>query len=553
MLRTKMMLALMILLCWHVTAMAKISVRSDPAAVQLGEAFRLIFTLEDPKPHGIPNLIPLEENFTIVGTERNTAYTIVNGETHSVNQWIVVLTAKKTGVLPIPSIQFGSQESTATTINVSGDPITTTPDAEPGIAQDEVMLKTSVDKPAPFINQQVIYTVKLYNSQRLLDAEYTPPQVEDAVLVPMGDGRRYQTTIDGQSYAVEEQQYAIFPQKSGVLNIISPSFKALIFDAVPRRINVHAKTSHLDVKAAPANLIGKNFLPAKQLALTEIYNPASTALKQGSTLTRTVTIQAAGVPAQLLPIPAFDNSSQFNAYAEKPDLRNAARQQDLIGRSDIKVTYVLNKAGSITIPQLQVPWFNTDTGKEEIASLPEYTIQVEAVKGAVQPTEPTAPVRVEQSTPKQTPLSTEVVTIEHHSRLAWWLAGGFALAWVITFILYVRRRCSVVKRVGKKEELNNVHKACIKNNPKRAHTALLRWAAVQWPDADILNLHQVAKLVHDSTLKKQLNVLSNVLYSKENNIQWQGDALWRSLKAYLNSKPTAKGKSTDLPPINPGC
>ena len=98
-----------------------------------------------------------------------------------------------------------------------------------------------------------------------------------------------------------------------------------------------------------------------------------------------------------------------------------------------------------------------------------------------------------------------------------------------------------------------MHKACIKNNPKRAHTALLRWAAVQWPDADILNLHQVAKLVHDSTLKKQLNVLSNVLYSKENNIQWQGDALWRSLKAYLNSKPTAKGKSTDLPPINPGC
>lgn len=549
MLKIKIIFVMMIMLCWHPIAMAKISVHSEPSAVQLGEAFRLIFILEDPQPHGIPNLTPLQENFTIVGTERNTAYTIVNGETHSVNQWIIVLTAKKTGVLPIPAIQFGPQESPATTINVSGDS-TSTPDIEPGIPQDEVMLKTSVDKQSPFINQQVIYTVKLYNSQRLLDAEYSPPVVEDAVLVPMGDGRRYQTIINDQAYAVEEQQYAIFPQKSGVLKIVAPSFKALVFDTVPRRINVHAKTTDLEVKPSPADHSGKNWLPAKQLALTEIYDPTSTILKQGSTLTRTVTLQAAGVPAQLLPAPDFANSDQFNAYAEKPELHNSARDQDLIGRADIKVTYVLNKAGSITIPALQVPWFNTDTDKEEIATLPEHTLQVEAVNNVSRATEPAAPSSTKQITPE--PQSAPVIITEDHKDLPWWLAGGFALAWIITLILLWRRKSTLVKRASKKEALNNVHKTCIKNNPKRAHAAILRWAKLQWPDADILNLHQVAKLVHDSALKKQLILLSKVLYSPESNIQWQGDALWRSVKVYLNTKPKAKGKNNELPPINPG-
>ncbi len=73
-------------------------------------------------------------------------------------------------------------------------------------------------------------------------------------------------------------------------------------------------------------------------------------MKEGSTLIRTFTLQAAGIPAQLLPSLQFNSKAQFSSYPEKPELRNMTRQQDVVGRADIKVTYLLNKSGQITIP-----------------------------------------------------------------------------------------------------------------------------------------------------------------------------------------------------------
>ena len=539
---------LIVLLCWTNVALATISVHINPPTVQQGEAFRLILTIEAPQSNGIPNLIPLQENFTIVGTERSMLYSIINGQTHAVSQWTVLLTAKKTGVLPIPPIQIGSQQSMASSIEVTEEQVTT-PDSPAGdTLQDAVMLKADANLRTPFVNQQVIYTVKLYNNQRLLEAEYMPPKVEDALLVPLGEGRRYETTLNGSNYSVEEQQYAIFPQKSGVLNIVAPSFKALVFDAVPRRVKVQPKTIPLMVKPRPANYSGKDWLPASQVALTETYDQTESTMRQGNTLVRTIILQAAGVPAQLLPIFKVKSSSQFNAYAEKPELHNTAKQHELIGRATIKVTYLLNKAGRITIPVVSVPWFNTDTGKEENASLPARTLEVEAVAGGgLQPTtalaKPLAPLPT-------VPLA--VLSTEKSNVWAWWLAGSLGLVLLVILVGWgfgKRLQMNVERR---RLVLKELHEACANNKPNQAQAALLHWARLQWPGMELLNLHHLAKLVPGTALKKQLSILSKALYSEEPSTPWQGDALWRSVRAYVQIKPTVKSKGSDLPPINPG-
>ena len=48
--------------------------------------------------------------------------------------------------------------------------------------------------------------------------------------VPFGGERRYQVNKNGRTYAVEEQQFALFPQKSGDLKIKPPVFNALVYD-----------------------------------------------------------------------------------------------------------------------------------------------------------------------------------------------------------------------------------------------------------------------------------------------------------------------------------
>ena len=268
---------------------------------------------------------------------------------------------------------------------------------------------------------------------------------------------------------------------------------------------------------------------------------------------RTVTLQAAGIPAQLLPVLEFAPSLTFNSYPEKPELHNTARQQTVIGRSDTKVTYLLNKPGTVTLPAVHVSWFNIDTGKEEIVSLPERAIVIKAKGGVSQPIVKATPKSLKKTHALPSIEKVPVLPAEKASSLAWWIAGGFALAWIITLVLWRCRQSHLDSgRQGRRLALKRLHDACKNNNPKQAYASFLQWAVLQWPDVELLNVNHVAKLVHDTSLKKQLSLLSKAIYSEESNVQWHGDLLWRSITAYLHTKAVPKNKSSVLPPINPG-
>lgn len=543
---------LLIIIClWQNLAWAKIATQVEPSSIRMGETFRLTITIKAPQADSVPNLIPLQENFTIVGTERSMAYSIVNGQKSSVNQWIILLTPQKTGTLLIPALQVGQEQTTASSIEVTGDTQTVTPNTKNNKndvdSTAEISLKTETKPEALYINQQAIYSVKLYNSQRLLDAEYIPPQVDDALLIPLGDTQHSQTILNNRGYTIEEQLYAIFPQKSGTLTINPPVFNAMVFDVVPRRMKIAGKTSTLEVKPIPPNYQGKSWLPAKQVALTEIYDQSESTMIEGSTLIRTVTLQASGLPAQLLPILNFDSTSQYNCYPEKPELKNTARHQDVIGRSDTKITYLLNKAGKINIPALQIHWFNTDTNKEEIATLPARTIEIKPKIDSPQQPKTVTP----NLAPAEVPANTPSIAVSTSDNLAWWIAGGFALAWLTTLGLWWLRKNTPRTSSNKKTALKALRSACKTNNPTQAQSELLKWAALQWPNNPPLNLNHLAKMIHDSPLKKQLSLLSQALYGQETPAEWQGELLWRSITRYLRKKPTRKSKESGLPPINP--
>lgn len=67
----------------------------------------------------VPDLTPLQEDFNIDGTERSMNYTVINGQAHSLSQWIILVTPKKTGVVEIPALQVGSEKTQPATIEVS--------------------------------------------------------------------------------------------------------------------------------------------------------------------------------------------------------------------------------------------------------------------------------------------------------------------------------------------------------------------------------------------------------------------------------------------------
>ena len=543
---------ILILFCYHGLSMATISMTLEPNHVQLGETFCLTLTNDDIQSSGIPDLIPLEQNFTIVGTEHSMSYTAVNGQAKSLSQWRILLMAKTTGVILIPAIKMGQQQSQPGQIKITGhgqtNPVDNSMDLS--VSADEVSLSTDVSLSSPFINEQIIYTVKLYNSQRLLEAAYQPPQIDDALLIPLGDGRHYQTTKNGQNYAVEEQQYAIFPQKSGEITIKPPLFTALVYDAIPRRINVQGKETTLSIKPVPTDSLGENWLPAKQVTLTEHYDHTEFTMAKGSTVERTVTLQAIAVPAQLLPAIAFPDSKQYSVYAEKPATHNVLKNQTLVGTTAVKVTYVLNKSGRVTLPPIRLKWFNTVSGNTEVASLPERTMTVEATKSVNE-----AANRASQQ-PDAAAQQSSVAKGDVHNnyQMIAWIAVGLALAWALTLFLWWRRGYQTVSpRFSNGLILKRIKDACANNNPVQARDAILCWAKLHWPNTALLSINDFIKFTHPSALEKQLHLLSLTLYRQDASVVWRGEDLWQSILAFKPIKTSKKIKLDNLPPINPLC
>ena len=421
------------------------------------------------------------------------------------------------------------------TLSVQIDPSKASMDED-----DAVMLHTDVSQSAPFINEQVIYTVKLYSRKPLMNAAYQPPHVEDALLIPLGDGRRYQTTMNGMEYAVDEQQYAIYSQKSGKVEIIPPAFNAVVYGAVPRRIHISGPATSLNIKPIPAKNANQQWLPAKRIILTEVYNPALANAAKGDAVVRTITLQAEGMPAELLPMLEFTDNEQFSVYPEKSETENTLRQQELIGISTIKVTYVLTQSGQMTIPSIKLPWFNTITGSQDIATLPARQI---TVTGA-----PTA--APEQ--PHQTITTPQPVKTAPNNQQAWWVAAAFAMVWLMTLVLWwwFRHRRFETKHTVR-SALTRLRTTCATNNPVETHLALLNWGSMQWPEATLFNLSQLNNLIHDIALKQQINLLSQALYSQKRQSTWRGDELWRAVKGYRPLKSSNESKRNDLPPINP--
>lgn len=538
--------------CMSTLAWANINMHITPETARPGETLRLTLTQNGHiQSQESPDLTPLKKEFTLIGTEHSMSYTANNGVATSESQWVILLVPKKNGLLTIPSIKIGQDYSPIGQVNVlsSATPTAENDSQEPSEESNDITLKTEVDEQQPFINQQIIYTVKLTTNQSLMEAQYQPPQVDNALLIPLGDGRRYQTTSDGKEYRVDEQQYAIYPQKSGRLNITPPRLAALVYSTIPERVNIKGNDVTVRVQPALNHDTQSTWLPAKQLTLSEEYNSSDTTMNQGSTLVRKITLRAMGLPAELLPSLTFADSTQYNVYPEKPETHNALRQQELIGTTTLSVTYVLNKAGHIIIPAIELPWYNTQTSKNETATLPAYELNIISNKSTSNASSP----NIKRTTPALKTRTTLPVKAAHTSTYRlWWIGLVFAVAGLLTIGLgLLSRKKQMTPTLNKRSARYHLKRACATNIPEKALTALLTWGCLQWPEKPLLNLSQLNQLINDIELKKQLILLTQALYSNHSPQTWRGEGLWLAVKNYQPKRDKSTIKSNPLPPINP--
>ena len=96
----------------------------------------------------------------------------------------------------------------------------------------------------------------------------------------------------------------------------------------------------------------------------------------GEPVTRTITIRAEGLSAaQITPLQE-PQGNNYRGYPDQPQLDEIVTTNGLTATRIESLALVPNNSGEITLPAVELIWWDTNSNKRRVASLPSITLQV---------------------------------------------------------------------------------------------------------------------------------------------------------------------------------
>lgn len=421
------------------------------------------------------------------------------------------------------------------------------------IGPRDLFLEAEIDKPAPYVQEQVRYTVRLFRSVALENATLSPPKVSggDAVIERVGKDRQYRKKRGDRRYAVTERRFVVFPQTSGLLTIDPIQLQASVplpyagggtsgfwNRPLTKPVRIESRALELTVRAPPADAPDP-WLPARRVTLSEKW-PEEDSLKVGTPITRHIIVTGDEMLASQLPELQVTLPEAVKSYPEQPQREDTAGQDGVSGRLEQTVALIPAQAGTFTVPAIELSWWNTRTDEKETLRLPAHVLHVAAGAEAAPPGDTAA-----AGAPAPAP------------RTGWWTSLGLGIAWALTLGLWWwdRRRLVDPNRdavpdaavESRRRTEKKLQQACRAGDPRRARDALLDWARVCWPGHPPRSLGTLARMA-DEAAAAEIGALQQVLYAPE-GASWQGDGLYRAVSRWSIAAPRGGDGGDVLKPL----
>jgi hypothetical protein len=595
----RMLLALLLLtalLSLASAAMAAVQASIDRPVVYDGESFNLVIS-SDAKWREMPDLTLLEKDFHILGSGSSQQVQMINGVTTVKTSWTITLRAKTSGQLHIPSLRVGKELTNPIQVTV-----TAPPEASSAKEGQHIFIEAEIavsDKPV-YLQQQILYTVRLVFDQPIMDGSLSDPAPENALVEQLGKNNRYTSQRNGKPYNVIERRYAIFAEKSGELVIpplrftgslrsdpagrrrpsrIDPNLQRF-FGGDPfagafdrgRPVSVQGKSLSINVLPRPASFTASNWLPSAELVLKDSWLEQPPEFKVGIPVSRSITIQAKGLLATLLPALKLDELNGANVYPEQPVSETRTDGTWVYGVSKQSLSYMPTKTGLLLIPELKLTWWDTGAGVERSAVLPKWSVEV--LPGKDLPLE--ADVSADDATmaePDSQSSEAETETAGNDWQVADWLSKTLKEFWLllliiagVIFILYRRQSKTAEHKTGYAPDLTDSEEdstanklsqralqkrlsaACSKNDAATAADILLKIAAGVITENPPKTLPALAGLLEHGS--EEIYSLDRYLYAG-GEVPWDGVGFYEYFKGGLVFRVSEKNIQEGLAPLYP--
>jgi hypothetical protein len=381
--------------------------------------------------------------------------------------------------------------------------------------------------------------------------------MEGAVVTMPDEGAiNLNDTISGVDYAGIQKSYSVVSQRPGEL-MLPPARITFRYAKVPGTsadgvVTLPPETIHVtlpegaDVSAGPVAPVGK--VSVKQSLDRDVVG-----LTSGDTLTRTVEVFAEGTQAMRIPPPELQAPTGVRVYEKDPVLDDVTEDRGgfLGGRRIDRVTYLFEKPGDYVLPAIDFPWFDTASGKPQVARAPEVHVSV-APKATTEPEIAPEPPPTETSAPPPRP------------RIDWkrwlWPAAGILAALLSLHFLYGYWPSYVARREEKRLDREasepayfaRLERACRAGEAAASYESLGRWVRRTGGGS----ICEWCSSVGSPELSAEIERLAKSLYAPGPADAWKGhrlgSALRRARKTWLSSRSHGTEAVRTLAPLNPG-
>ncbi len=556
---------LMIIACLApAAAQAAVAAHVDRATVNEGETFTLNLRVSG-SDDGQPDVSPLQKDFEVLGTGQRSEIQIINGNVESQRAWTITLSPRKAGKLVIPPITIGKDSSSALEVTV----LPAAAASDSGADQGDVFIEVNTRPDSVYVQEQLLYSVRLYYAAPLRQGNLSEPTLDNAIVQKLGDDGKFETQRGGRRYQVIERRYAIFPQRSGTLEIPAVVFDGDVsdqsrrsgdplfdnFNPSTRHVRLRSRKFDIQVAAQPATYKGATWLPAQDISLEEKWSPEAPQFRVGEPVTRTVIVRAKGLSASQMPDLSQPDPVGLKLYPDQAQTHISTSEDALVSEREQKTAMIPLQAGDLTLPAIHLDWWDTEAKRERRADLPARTIHALPAQassiGASATTSQAKPSAVPQTITGNT--NAAAIPATHRAAASdaqhgtWvlniWkgLMVFFALSWLITLLLWWRisrsHRATANNSSGADDltslaAVKRVRQACRQNDNRALKSALLAWAQIRWPNDPPISLGALANRLDDDQLSAQIARLDQCLYAA-NATDWQPDQLLKFFTAFL--------------------
>ncbi len=238
----------------------------------------------------------------------------------------------------------------------------------------------SVNRKEVLLEQPVKVKITAYSSTWFASPlSFDNLQVEGAFLQSFKQTQSSIKYIEKRKYAALEFYYILFPYREG--EVVFPEL--IITVSIPaegdykgKPVVLKTKPITIKVNSVPEGGDPVRWLVANDVRISETWSIPTSSVRVGDVMERTISISAKGTLPTFIDEADVGEVDFASIYTSEPRFIDERDNQQTNGRRVDSYSYLLEREGSFSLPEVEVSWWNPYAGRYYKRVLPEVKVVV---------------------------------------------------------------------------------------------------------------------------------------------------------------------------------